>query len=147
VRAPRTAAKSEAGRASRQIVSQAEQARLRASTRSRLGHQRKIGWCRAVIRRLGICQVIGDGGGCQELVRKAGENRHLFAARRGAPGWHHRRGVPVQHGGGFVQRGDAVKNFGEALIWGHGSCSLFRAKKMNSNTKTMAKPNQVRAYW
>ena len=59
--------------------------------------------------RLGQRQVFRDCRRGQQFMRKPGKGRQLLAPRRTAARRHHGTRIPMQHGGGFIQRGNAPK--------------------------------------
>ena len=71
--------------------------------------------------RLGVGQIVRQFRLGQQPVRQPGEHRQLVAARRATAGRHHGGGVPAQHGGRLVDRGDAGEAGGQPVIRGH-SC-------------------------
>ncbi len=81
-----------------------------------LAHQRKVGGLPPARGRAGLGQVMADARLGQHLVRYAGQHGQLVAAAGGAPGRHHRTGVPSEHLAGFGQGSDAGKAVGEALV-------------------------------
>ncbi len=63
-------------------------------------------------------EVVGDLRGDQQPVREARQHGELVAARRRATGRHHRRRVPAEHGGGFLDGGDAGEARAQAVVGG-----------------------------
>ena len=61
----------------------------------------------------------------QHFMRKAGKGRQLLTPR-GATAWgHHGTRIPMQHGGGFIQRGNAPKTTFQAGIGSIGHSGLL----------------------
>ena len=52
----------------------------------------------------------------QQFMRKAGKGRQLLTPRGTTAGRHHGTRIPMQHGGGFIQRGNAPKTGFQAGI-------------------------------
>jgi hypothetical protein len=134
-------AKSASRFASRQTISQAELARLIASTRS---SESEVGDVPFALGR-GRGKILGGARIHQQFVRNAGKGRELFPARMGAAFGHHRAGVPMQDAGGFVDRADAREACLQALIGGvaHAGLRRRRAKAASTPTSDKASPYQV----
>ena len=62
---------------------------------------------------------------CQQFMRKPGKGRQLLTPRGAATCGHHRTRIPMQHGGGFIQGGDAPKAGSQAGIGRVGHSGLF----------------------
>ena len=81
-------------------------------------------------------------------MRKAGEGGQLLTPRGTAASGHHRTRIPMQHGGGFVQRGNAREAGLQAFIGGSGHQAAFlmrQAKAAKTPIRERASPYQVMA--
>ncbi len=96
-------------------------------------------------------EVLGVVLGGGQLVDDAGERRELLAARGGAADGHHGARIPVEHGSGLGQGGDAGGLVAQARVGGVHPPRLAEpptrrhAQRANTAAKAAARPNQVMA--
>ncbi len=119
-------------------------------------HQGEVG-------AIGVCEALSLGFGGDEFLRRLGggerrvrhgrEGGHLLAPRgRGFRRHHHRR-VPMQDGGGFLERSEPREAGAQPVVGGKrghdGSCrarsSRLRAQNTKNTASAAASPNQVMA--